>query len=66
MTRNGRKMRVTIDTTHLGESVFISRTVSNFCMYCLEFGKKSPNQETDFGNRGHLKVLNDMKLILNE
>ena len=27
--------------------------------------KKSPNQETDLGNRGHLKVLNDTKLFLN-
>ena len=26
--------------------------------------KKSPNQETGLGNRGHLKVLNDTKLVL--
>ena len=29
-------------------------------------GKKSPNQETGLGNRGHLKVLNDTKFILND
>ena len=29
--------------------------------------KKSPNQEKEgFGNRGHLKVLNDTKLILDD
>ena len=28
--------------------------------------KKSPNQETDLGNRGCLKVLNDTKLVLND
>jgi hypothetical protein len=28
--------------------------------------KKSPNQETGLGNRGHLKVLNDTKLIQND
>ena len=27
-------------------------------------GKKSPKQESYLGNRGHLKVLNDTKLIL--
>ena len=27
--------------------------------------KKSPNQETGLGNRGHLKVMNDTKLVLN-
>ena len=27
--------------------------------------KKSPGQETDLGNRGRLKVLNDTKLVLN-
>ena len=32
----------------------------------LEAAKKSPNQETGLGNRGHLKVLNDAKLILND
>ena len=29
-------------------------------------GKKSPGQETGFGNRGRLMVLNDTKLILND
>ena len=29
-------------------------------------GKKSPNHETDLGNRGRLKVLTDTKLVLNE
>ena len=29
-------------------------------------GKKSPNQETGLGNRGCLKVLNDIKFVLNE
>ena len=29
-------------------------------------GKNSPNQYTDLGNRGRLKVLNDNKLVLNE
>ena len=29
-------------------------------------GKKSPNQETGFGNRRRLKDLNDTKLVLNE
>jgi hypothetical protein len=28
--------------------------------------KKSPNQETGLGNRGHLKVVNDAKLVLNK
>ena len=27
--------------------------------------KKGPNQETDLGNRGHLKVLNDTELVIN-
>ena len=27
-------------------------------------GKKSPNQETGLGNRGHLKVLNDTKFVV--
>ena len=36
--------------------------------YCLAVrsGKKSPYHGTGLGNRGHLKVLNDTKLILNE
>ena len=33
---------------------------------CCKKQQKSPNQETGLGNRGHLKVLNDIKLILNE
>ena len=32
---------------------------------CCKKRQKSPNQETGLGNRGHLKVLNDTKLILN-
>ena len=32
----------------------------------LEEAEKSPNQETVLGNRGHLKVLNDTKLFINE
>ena len=28
--------------------------------------KKSPNQETGLGNRGHLKVVKDTKLVLNK
>ena len=32
----------------------------------LEAAKKSPNQETGLGNRGHLKVMNDTKFDLNE
>ena len=28
--------------------------------------KKSPNQESGLGNTGHMKVLNDTKLILND
>ena len=33
---------------------------------CCKKRQKSPNQETGLGNRGHLKVLNDTKLVLNE
>ena len=33
---------------------------------CCKKQQKSPNQETSFGNRGRLKVLNDTKLVLNE
>ena len=32
----------------------------------MKWQKKSPNQETGSGNRGHLKVLKDIKLVLNE
>ena len=37
------------------------------CQSCLAVrsGKKGPNQETGLGNRGHMKVQNDIKLILN-
>ena len=31
---------------------------------CLRNSKKSPNQETGLGNRGHLNVLKDIKLII--
>ena len=31
---------------------------------CCKKRQKSPNQETSLGNRGHLKVLNDTKLVL--
>ena len=34
--------------------------------FAVRIGKKSPNQETGLGNRGHLKVLFDTKLVLNE
>ena len=37
-----------------------------FLITVVRNGKKSPNQETDFGSRGRLKVLNDTKLVLNE
>ena len=33
---------------------------------CCKKQQKSPNQETGLGNRGHLKVMNDTKLVLNE
>ena len=33
---------------------------------CCKKQQKSPNQETDFENTGHLKVLNDTKLVLSE
>ena len=33
---------------------------------CCKKRQKSPGQETDLGNRGRLKVLNDIKLVLNE
>ena len=33
---------------------------------CKKWEKKNPNQETGFGNRGRLKVLNGTKLALNE
>ena len=33
---------------------------------CCKKRQKSPNQETGFDNRGHLKLLNDTKLVLNE
>ena len=29
-------------------------------------GEESLNRETEWGNRGHLKVLSDTKLVLNE
>ena len=32
---------------------------------CCKKRQKSPNQGTGLGNRGHLKVLNDTKLVLN-
>ena len=40
----------------------------NSLMYtrASRYGKKSPNQENGFENRGCLKVLNDTKLILND
>ena len=31
--------------------------------FTVRNGKKSPNQETGLGNMGHLKVLNDTKLV---
>ena len=34
--------------------------------FAVRHSKKSSNQETGLGNRGHLKVLNDTKLVLNE
>ena len=33
---------------------------------CCKKGQKSPGQETGWGNRGRLKVLNVTKLVLNE
>ena len=33
---------------------------------CCKKRQKSPNQETGFGNRGHLMVLKDTKLVLTE
>ena len=33
---------------------------------CKMQPKKSPNQETGFGNKGHMKVQNDIKIILND
>ena len=38
---------------------------SQSCL-AVRSGKKSPNQETGLGNRGCLKVLNDIKLVLND
>ena len=35
-------------------------------MIKVRISKKGPNQETGVGNRGHLKVLNDTKLGLND
>jgi hypothetical protein len=34
--------------------------------FCSNKWQKSPGQETDLGNRGCLKVLNDTKLIIND
>ena len=34
--------------------------------FAVRNGNKSPNQETDLGNRGQLKVLNDIKSVINE
>ena len=33
---------------------------------CCKKRQKSPNQETGLGNKGHLKVMNDTKLVLNK
>ena len=35
-------------------------------MSCCKKWQKSLNQETGLGNRGHLKVLNNTKLVLND
>ena len=36
------------------------------CKKSQKCQKKSPCQETSLGTRGHLKILNDTKLVLNE
>ena len=36
------------------------------CWFAMRNGKKGPNQETGFGNRGPLQALIDTKFILNE
>ena len=41
-------------------------TQVNWAGLAVRRGKKSPCQETGLGNRGHLKVLNHTKLVLNE
>ena len=35
-------------------------------VFCKKRQKNSPNQETSLENRGHLKVQNDVKLVLKE
>ena len=35
-------------------------------LVCCRKWQKSPNHETGLENRGHQKVLNDTKLVLNE
>ena len=44
----------------------ISKRQLNLEPVCCKKQQKSPNQETGLGNWGHLKVLNDAKLVLNE
>ena len=36
------------------------------CRLAVGNSKESPNQEIGLENRGHLKVLNDTKVILND
>ena len=46
--------------------VYSNRDILKLEPICCKKGKKSLKQETALGNVGHLKVLNNTKLILNE
>ena len=48
------------------EGIKYTKAKQQLELSCCKKRQKSPNQETGLGNRGHLKVLNDTKLILNE
>ena len=48
------------------EGIKYTKAKQQLELSCCKKRQKSPNQETGLGNRGHLKVLNDTKLILND
>ena len=45
---------------------FVLRSTDLKSRFAVRSGKKSPCQETCLGNRGHLKALNDIELVLIE
>ena len=58
----------THSTKHNGTKLFMKSHFfhahwSLFAVLCV---KKEPVQQAGFGNRGHLKALNDAKMILND